>query len=222
MKEKTIKKRILLKILVLFLVFVMFVPVILYLSDLEDKTMQKTDWLKNNISSLQQKIEGLSGQALEFAAAKVLWNEFDEEAKKLQGIRISSAKNIIDNLEKKYKLSSFKVTFSKPAPVDTTAYPNLVNDVIKVVESSVDVVFFAITDQFAFNFLNDLKAIFPGYIRIESFSVDRVGLVNMDNLTAISKGENPSLVSVKLKFIWRDLKYEPPVSPPNPETGEPG
>jgi hypothetical protein len=219
MKEKTIKKRIIIKIVLLFLVLGMFVSVVLYLLGLEDKTKQKHDWLKNNIYSLQQKVEGLSEQALEFVVAKVVWNEFDEEARKLQGIRISSAKNIVDNLEKKYKLPGFKVTFSKPEPVNTAIYPNLANDAIQVVESSVDVVFFALTDEFAFNFLNDLKASFPGYIQIESFSVDRLGLVNIDNLTAISKGENPSLVSVKLKFIWRDLKHEPANSPTNPETG---
>lgn len=220
MKTRTAQKRIIIKVLVLFLVLGMFISVILYLFDLTDKAKQKHDWLKNNISSLEQKIEGLSGQALEFISAKSTWSAFDEDTKKLQGIRISSAKNLVEQLEKKYKLSGFKVTFSKPDVVDTTKYTNLANDVIQVVSSSVIMDFSALTDEFVFNFLNELKATFPGYIQIESFSVDRFGSINADNLTTISKGESPPLVAVKLRFIWRDLKYNPVAqSTPNPEVG---
>ena len=48
-------------------------------------------------------------------------------------------------------------------------------------------------------------------INIDTFSVERVKDVEKVHLEMIFIGERPALVNAKLRFIWRDFKYIPPV-----------
>ena len=219
MKPTLAKKKIIVSILILFLIVGIFVALIVYLSGLQDKTKQKHDWLKSNISDLERKIHGLSAQALQFSEAIAIWESFDEEKQKLEGIRISNAKSVIDNLEQKYKLAGLKISFSKPEDIDTGKNPDMQNDLIKVSSSSVSIDFSALTDEMVFNFMSDLRDQFPGYIKLESVSVSRTSDIEKAHLKMISEGNYPPLVSAKLKFLWMDMKYIAPIVQPAPGIG---
>jgi hypothetical protein len=222
MKKKVAKKKILISLVVFLGSVGIFVAIIVYLFSLQTKSKEKYDWLKNDISSKERKIRGLSDQALEFAEAISVWEEFDEETKLLGGIRINSAKNVIEALEKKYRLSDFTIVFSKPEMVDTSKKPEYKNELINVSASTVAIDFGAATDDIVYNFVSELMEKFPGYITINAFSVNRVRDVETEDLEKLAAGENVTLVNVKVRFDWRDFKYNPPIENSPTENGEDG
>lgn len=219
MKPKLAKKKIVVSLLILFLIVGIFIALIIYLSGLQEKTKQKHDWLKSNISELERKIQGLSEQALQFSEAIAIWESFDEDKQKLEGIRIVGAKNVIDTLEEKYNLSDLKPSFSRPEDIDTSKNPDMQNDLIKISSSSVSLEFAALTDEMVYNFIADLIEQFPGYVKLESVSVSRTSDIEKEHLKMVSQGDYPPLVSVKIKFLWMDMKYTPPVVQSAPGIG---
>ena len=210
MQKKVVKKKIIVSFVIFLLVSGVFAGVIVYLYSMQTKTKEKHDWLKNDISATQRNIKGLSDQAIEFAEAIGVWESLDEDAKKLEGIRISQAKLVLDELEAKHKLSNIKLAIAKPEEVNINKSPELDNELIRVWNSNVSIDFSAVTDVDAFNFVTDLMESLPGYINIDTFSVERVKDVEKVHLEMIFRGERPALVNGKLRFVWRDFKYMPP------------
>lgn len=199
--------------LVIYLVIIAVITVIfLYLDSVEAKYKQQYDWLRNDISSLGGKIEGLNQKTLEFSDAVEVWKGVGEEQQKLQGLRINDAKDMLDSLKTKHKLSEVNISFSKPEDLQDE---NIKTESVSVVTSTVNISFKAVTDEHVFNFIMELAEKFPGYIQIKAFSLSRVDPITKDALEKLAKGETPGLVVGRVDFVWRDFKYKKPVSPEN-------
>ncbi len=178
----------------------------LYLKGFVEDLDKKHTWLKNDIGELSRKLIGLNQKTLEFSEAVKTWENLSEEDKKLEGLRINDAKDMLENLQKKYKLGNVKTSFSKPNDLGGTYK----TEVINVIASSINMNFTAASDEYVFNIINDLTTNFPGFVQIKSFSINKSGVVSKEIIKKIAAGEDVALVTVSLDFFWLDLKYKAP------------
>ncbi len=215
MEIKEIKKKLVIRSSILVFITIVASVVSIYLNDSERKSNEKLNWLKNDISSLNSKLDGLNKKTLEFSAAVKIWENFSDGQRLLQGLRINEAKDILDAFKEPYKLSEMKVSFSKPHDVKD-AY---ITDTVGVVASNINIDFKALTDYHALNFLAALTEEFPGYVQITSFSLMRSKEVSKETLEKIANGDVPGMVEGKVSLDWKDLKYKGPVAVKKEEEG---
>lgn len=204
-----LKKKVIGRVVVYAAVLSVIILACIYLGDKKTQLQEQNDRLRNDISSLNKKLEGLSKKALEFSESIKVWETLDEQNKVLNGLRINDAKDLLDKLKEEYRLSGVNLTFSKPEDLKD----QYVSDTIIVVSSDVSIQFSAMTDEYLFGFVDKLLSQYPGYVQVRSFSVTRSKNITKDVLLQIAAGENPGLVDCKLDFVWRGLKYKGPVTP---------
>jgi hypothetical protein len=208
MDIKTLQKKTLTRTGAYLLIIVCVVSICIYLGSVEKTVQEKHDWLKNDISQLSRKLDGLSIKAKEFAEAAKMWEGLSDEQKKLQGMKINNAKDLLDKLKDQYKLVDVKISFSKPDELKEV----YISDTIAVVSSEVSIDFKGMTDEFILGFVADILNQFPGYIQVTSLSITRAREVTKGDLEKIATGEYQGLAEGKIVFSWRDLKYKGPAA----------
>lgn len=204
MDIKAARKKLIVKSAMCLAILGGFIGICLYLHGILGEMNEKNDWLRNDITSLEGKIEGLSKKALEFSDAVKTWKSMDEETRKLEGLRITLAKELLDKYEKECYFSEVTTSFSKPEELSE----GLTSDMVAVISSSVTMDFKGLTDQHVLECLGRMMSDFPGYIQITSLSMNRSGVITKETLQKIAAGEKLGLVDVKLKFLWRDLTFK--------------
>jgi hypothetical protein len=175
------------------------------------KVHEKLNWLENDIQAVRGKLDNLNKKTLEFSEAVKTWEEMTESEKKLQGLRINESKDLLDLYKEKFRLTKVNTEFSKPVALGD----RMKTDFIKTISSNVSITFSTLTDELAFNFIYSLINEFPGHVNIRSYSLTRSGGIDKVILEDIARGNVPGLVTGKIDFIWRDLKYTPPKSEEN-------
>ena len=188
---------------------------LIYLDGTQNEYSKKHSWLKSDIQSFQGKIDGMDQQTLAFSEAIEVWNSLPLEDRQMQGLRITDAKDLLDKLEKKYKLTGVQVSFSKP---EDSKDEDLTTNSIVVSNSKVSITFKALTDEYVYNYIADIKKNFPGYIKLTSFYVRKAGEIDKGSLLQIAQGNMLGLVEAKIDFAWHDLQYNAP--PPESEGGQ--
>lgn len=183
-----------------------------YLSSSVEEYEKKYKWLQNNISELSQKLGEVNTKILAFSEAGKTWEALSDDEQKLQGLRINDAKDILDKLKTKYKLSAVKTSFSKPEEIAG----DYKTETVSMVSSIISMSFSAISDEYIYNFVNDIINNFPGYVQIKNFSISKPAIISNEILKQISLGSEVSIISVTIDFYWHDLKYKGP--PPSPST----
>ena len=186
------------------IILIIVSSVAIYLSGTVDDYQRKHTWLKNDIADLNGKLSGLNKKTLEFSEAVKTWESMSEEDKNLQGLRINDAKDLLDKLQEKYKISSVKISFSKPEEI----LGDYTTDTVVMISSIISMSFDAISDEFAYKFIEDITSEFPGYVQIKSFSIKEATPVTKEIIKKISIGEDVSIIPVTLEFYWHDLKYK--------------
>lgn len=177
--------------------------VFFFLTRSEEELQQKYSWLKNDINSLNSKLQNLNKKTLEFAEIVKVWEGMSESQKSLQGLRsrINQAKDLIDALEKDYSLQT-TTSFSKPKELgDEFATGTTV-----VVSSDVNISVKAYSDADIFNFVHALTNDFPGYVQVRTFKIKRDNQVSKPVLRQIAAGKDSYLVDAEVAFVWYDLK----------------
>jgi hypothetical protein len=164
---------------------------------------------------LTQQLNKATAKLMEIAEAEKLWGSVDGRLKEQSGIRIDAGKKLLDMLQTQYKLSKDpQLVLASPVELgDAYKTPSLV-----VVSSEGTLKFSGITDELALQFLDDFIRQFPGYLRINSFSLERKNEIGQDALRAISIGESPAIVTAQLSFSWRDLRERDNESTPASKT----
>lgn len=215
-KELTKTQHDIIKKLVVYVVLVVIASLfVFYLSGSVEESDKKYKWLQNDISELSRKLDGFNKKTLEFSEAVKTWDGLSDSSKKLEGLRINDAKDMLDKLQVQYKLSAFKTSFSKPEEIAG----DYKTDTVSLVSSVISISFNAISDEYIYNFIEDITKNFPGYVQIKSFTMSKPAPVTKEILKKISLGEDVSIISVTLDFFWHDLKYKAPTEPPQPNGG---
>lgn len=195
---------IIVKLTIFVAVIVVTSALAFYLSGMKEEMDKKYVWIKNDIGDLNRKLEGLNQKTVEFSEAVKAWELLPKEAKALPGLRINDAKDILEKLQKKYRLTGVKTSFSKPAEI-TGEYKT---DTVMLVSSVISMSFNAKSDNYIYGFIDDLGREMPGYVQIRSFSINNPAKISKDILKRIAQGEDVSVVSASIEFYWHDLKYK--------------
>lgn len=215
---KDLRQAVLKRAIVIGLILLVSGVVIYVLHMNLSKSVEKYQWLKTSVNSLNAKLEGLNRKTLEFSDAVKAWEKMDEADKQLQGLQISKANELLKEYEKLYKLSEMSTTFSKPQELSE----GIVSETVKVIDSQVVINFKALSDEYALNFIHALENQLPGYVQITSFSLTKDAQITKDILERVARGETPPLVVGNVEFIWRELKYIPTKERAEPAVPEDG
>lgn len=211
------RKILLNKISIIVVLIVIVISISLYLGGVVDDFEKKNTWLKNDISETGRKLEGLNKKTLEFSEGVKVWESLPNSDKELPGLRINDAKDTIDKLQKKYKLSSVKTSFSKPDEI----IGDYKTDTVGMVSSLINISFNALSDEYVYEFIADISKNFPGYVQVKALSINKPSIVSKEMLKRISLGEEVAVLSVTMDFYWHDLKYKgPSKNPETPPAGE--
>lgn len=212
------KKDLILKLSIFVILICVVASVTFYLGSIVDDLEKKESWLKNDIGDMGRKLEGMNKKTMEFSEGVKVWESISESDKSLTGLRINDAKDVLDKLQAKYKLSSVKTSFSKPDNIEG----DYKTDTVGMVSSTISMNFSAISDEYIYNFILDMTKNFPGFVQIKSISINKPIEVNKETLKRIAAGEEVGIISVALEFYWHDLKYKGPTATPGtPEGGGP-
>jgi hypothetical protein len=174
---------------------------------------------KDALQQLQSGISQAITQGQAFDNAYLLWCQLPENAKTLEGVRLTEGQNLFVQLRDRFHLRNATMTVSKPIETNPSSKGK-----ISVWTSNVRLSFWAYTDVYALSFLQEFIARFPGYIRFISVDMERKEDPNRrnDNTTsAISAaGElghdshNPADAQARLEapvetiivFDWNDMR----------------
>jgi|GEM_PF-6849590 len=208
------------KMVICFVVIIIAIVVPIFLQSVSDSYDEQYKKLGNEIKDLKQRLEGLNKKTLEFSDDVKRWEALSEDDRKLQGLRINDARDILEKLQNKYKFTSVKTSFSKPDEIGA----DYKTDTVSMYASIVSVNFNSVSDDLIYSFMSELTQVFPGIVQIKSCTINKPAMVTKEVLKKISAGEDAQVISVTLEFYWHDLKYKGPANSsatPSPPGGEP-
>lgn len=203
-RDIKLDKKLYVKLFILLTGFVIFGLGIFYILSSSEDIKKDLTGLQNEANSIQSKINNFNNKKKSFLESLEVWEQIDGNNKVFAGLRISESNAMIEELEKKYGISNLRTVFSKPKIREEG-----VNDkAVKVVYSNTSITFRALTDGHVYKFLEEVQEKFPGYLHIKSISITSDGQINKAFLQDIASGNQKSLVSATMEFIWHDLEYK--------------
>lgn len=121
--------------------------------------------------------------------------------------RYRAAAPVINNLSRKYHVVEIVGGYSEVTSVTSNIYPaSYTARGVQVYENKINLSVKMLSDELFFRFLKDMMEQLPGYVKLESFSLARIGDVNRDSLTSISQGQFIPLVEGEAVLSWKTLK----------------
>lgn len=200
LKKALIKKGIIIGAAVAF-ASVVYLGVYLQKTSLEEELNKITQ----ESSSLSSEVIGYSEKNDNILAALDKYKSLPENKLSLAGMddlipRIRSARTLKEDLELRYKLTNFTMSFSPMEEITSL----LKTSFIKVHSNNIEVDFEAITDELAMSFCHSLIEEAPGYVYLQSINLTKTGPVTQEVMSRINDrgAEITPLVKGKVVFNW--------------------
>lgn len=198
-----LKKRLIICLLGYLVIFALLAVIVNYLGNIKSKILlqrqlitRDINFFNNNIIEFQKKIQ-------EVKEAQELWENLNKGGRKREGLQLDEASLFIDHLKQRFeKISKIDIDLSPPEELDN-AYKTAST---VIMSSTVTLRVSALTDDIIFSIINNVINNFPGFININSFSIDRRADITNENLKQIRAGNFPDLVYAEMIFAWRDFK----------------
>jgi len=130
---------------------------------------------------------------------------FSESGKKNFGLDRKEALALLDKLAERHRML-VTAEFEKLEEINDERFKKKTT-IPTVVKGKIS--FKAITDEYAFSFLNDVSREFQGNVQFLEINITRVGNVSKETLVSVGQGKNPSLVDGYATFNWLGLKDKP-------------
>jgi hypothetical protein len=114
---------------------------------------------------------------------------------------------LLNELEKYFNLvGSVDVNLTPPAELSDTYK----TETTVVMASTVTLKFAGLSDELLFGFIDSLIKNFPGFINIQSLSMQRKNPLTNDIIARAAKGDFEDMVDATLIFTWKEFKDLPP------------
>lgn len=165
------------------------------------KKSEYRDKLAGEIRNIEGKISKSRQENNKLVDALNYWDSLPEGAKTMSGLRLSEAKEKLDEMVNTYWLSQVQTTFSKPAIEPHPDYSDF-----NISSSNVTISFDGISDTLIYAFADALRSDFPGFVTLKRFDVQQEGEMERETIKQIASGERPALFSGVVEFKWRDIK----------------
>lgn len=125
------------------------------------------------------------------------------------------ATSVLEQLNQKYQLSGLNLNIS---PAAVKADPPFQRKTGGTNISNVSIMFSSITDEYAYAFLRDIIASFPGFMHLTTLNLTKKDAIGEDILYAVHNGEIPPKVDGVITFDWLglEIKEENAATTPQP------
>jgi hypothetical protein len=112
------------------------------------------------------------------------------------------AQQLLEVIQDRSRVLSAKTSISNGNLIN---HPEALKAEHKILSSPLDIEIAAMDDTDIFRYLWLLENKFPGYIDIQSFSLERLETVNRELLQSITAGETPVIVNAKISANWKTM-----------------
>ncbi len=174
------------------------------ISTLNESYMSKHVTAKNNMQSLKSEAQSMQSKIVKAKESLGLYQVIIGRNNN-NGLSLNRdyAKNMLDKLKQEYTLTSLGVTI---APIVVEQESGGASSKLQPISSNVVVTMEGVTDELVIGFASAIKLQFPGYVRIQSFSLERAGDLTRDALMGITRGKLPALVKSEFTFKWLGVR----------------
>ena len=201
MKKQQLKTTIIIKSVIVFFLLAALFFVSTHFAKEDRKFFRKERVLKSLVLDLQNKIDSFNAKTKDITKALETWELLTAKQDKFEGIKISSAKEILDSLKEKYYFVDFEPKMSKPILLEE----KYKGSAIAVESSNIKINLRAYSDVDVMLFLHDLSSNFPGYFKIDSYLIkleQDIGQI----LPQVAKGREVTAVYAEIECSWREFK----------------
>ncbi len=196
------------KFAIIYIIFGTISMTAYYISnELIDKANADKDAIEKEISQTNSDATNIESKARDVKEASKLWRQLNESGVKRDGLEIDQAKILLNELEKYFNLvGSVDVNLTPPAELSDTYK----TETTVVMASTVTLKFAGLSDELLFGFIDSLIKNFPGFINIQSLSMQRKNPLTNDIIARAAKGDFEDMVDATLIFTWKEFKDLPP------------
>ena len=203
--EKKLQIKVYFKFSIIIGILISFYYSNTYLTNNKKKLVKKERSYKNEVSSFQNKIRSFNNKTEDIEKALLTWeNLISTKEEGFQGLKINTAKDIVNELRDKYNFYSLNIQMSKPEIIEDK---QKVSEDISSEFSRIQIIVRGLTDIDILSFINDLRLRFPGYLEFKSYSVNLDRDIDSSFLTEYNKNKgNYSAVTAEIIINWYDLR----------------
>ena len=167
----------------------------------KEQTLRRLTTANNRLIREINKIEGQINSAQDSVD---LYNRLNDNAKGGGGeLKQSTITRLLEQLKDQYKISRLTMRMSPAKALERTVQDIETTD---VVYSRIHLTFAGLTDDILLAFINSFMKKAPGYSRIESLSIKRLGSIDNQFLLDLSKEKYTPLVSGEIHLYLLGLK----------------
>ena len=173
-----------------------------YFSNIDNKLSRQERSSKGKVSNMESKINSFNAKTKDIGEALATWEYLTSDYESFAGLRISTAKNIIEGLNKKYNFKNIDINMSKPELLSG----KFLRESIGVEFSVIKIRLKALSDVKIYHFIHELTDLFPGYLVFNSYSLKLERDLNQTFLSSLYSDSKISSVSADIELDWRALK----------------
>lgn len=175
-----------------------------------ERQTQRQQALRSDIHSIEQQIADLERKHGIVNRSIVEFHRLKNRQKRgAFTIDRDQATDIFDTLRRKYRISNLSMTVT---PKDVMAGADLVRPTGQIMFSEATLEFDAMSDLHVFSFVQDAADTLPGFLKITDFDISRQRQITNDVYVSVSRGEQPRMVSAKVRFLWLGIDEKPKVA----------
>ncbi len=175
-----------------------------YFSKNSEKYLKQERSINSKLKEYQRDIDNFNTKSEDIEEAMVTWDILTSEKSAFTGLDIGVARKILDELKLKYEFKDLDIKMSKPFIMPGQYRGKK----ISAEASDINIVVRGLTDVEVMMFIYDLKTRFPGYFKVNSYTIKQEQAITKDFFSSLSKGTSVSSVHAKLDLSWRELKEQ--------------
>jgi hypothetical protein len=199
--ERRYKNAVIVKVVISVVILGVFIFSTIYFGKGKEGYKKQNKKYSSQIRDYKFKLANFNKKTKDINKALPIWERLQEEGKDFKGLKISESRKILEELKVKYNFSKLEVKLSKPELLKK----EFKGKVVGVESSNIKISISAYLDVHLFQFIEELKRDFPGYIRINSYSFTLIKEIDEDFLEEMgTKKTTP--ITAEVDLDWRDLK----------------
>lgn len=170
---------------------------------------------KNKVNRARGDVTNREAKNKEAQEYLELYNQItsDSEQNKISDLNRDKAEEWIKRTAIEHNILNMTGSVDPIAPIASPAFKK---KTFEGITSTVELKFGAMTDEQVFRFVDALLKNFPGYVKIDSFTITKRGEITQTVIQQAQRGQFPELVVGELQFHWIGVREVPTASPQNP------
>ena len=208
-KQKQLSQYVVKQSIICFVIVLIFGGVYYFTGTMADDSAEKKTAAEGKVSSEQGQITSLTNQLDKSGVAekKFLLLQATRDNEDFTS-NVDTLKEWLRNAKTQYRLSNtFKLSITAAKPASNAEFNGLGYDVLE--HPAMKLEFTSISDTHVFSFIDAFLRNTPGFIRIDSLSMKRVGDIDSNTVAQVKSGATPFVMETKMEFNWIGVNEKP-------------